>query len=195
MDATTLLSRLQSLVPEARIEVAPSVDMPTLFVAREHIVDVARALRETPGLDYTVLVELTAADYLPREPRFEVIYQCLSLGLADFPRPSGNGPAARARLKVQVPGDDPRVPTVAGIWTNANWLEREVLDLYGLTFDGHPDPRRLIMPEDWDGHPLRKDYPVQVHLPVATGQAIQVTEADFLENIARQRAFTARRGE
>lgn len=195
MDAITLQSRLQTLVPDATLEVVPSVDMPTLVVSREHIVAVCRAMRETPGLDYAVLVELTAADYLSREPRYEVVYQCLSLGQWHDARASAPAPAAHARLKVRVPGDDPRLPSVTGVYANANWLEREVLDLFGLTFDGHPDPRRLLMPEDWEGHPLRKDYPVQVHLPVGTGQAIQVTEADFLENITRQRAFTARRGE
>ena len=70
----------------------------------------------------------------------------------------------RLRLKVRLPGDDPHVPTVSGVWPAANWLEREVWDLFGIVFDGHPDPRRLLMPEDWEGFPLRKDYPVQIKM-------------------------------
>ena len=82
-------------------------------------------------------------------------------------------------LKVPLGADDPHVATVSGIWPAANWLEREVWDLFGIAFDGHPDPRRLLMPEDWEGYPLRKDYPVQIRMTPNASEALQVTEEEF----------------
>ena len=85
------------------------------------------------------------------------------------------GPSARKRLrglKVRVPGDDARVPTVAEVWPSAGWAEREVFDLFGIVFDGHWDLRRILMPEDWEGHPLRKDYPVQIRIAAKTQRAV-----------------------
>ena len=77
--------------------------------------------------------------------------------------------------------------TVSDVWPAANWLEREVWDLFGIVFDGHPDPRRLLMPEDWEGFPLRKDYPVQVKLPPRATEALQVTEEEFRANLTKDR--------
>lgn len=190
MDAPTLQTLLVERVPGARVEPAAAADYPTLIVSREHIVDLLRTLRDDPALGYPCLVELTAADYLPREPRFEVVYHLLRLGARDFPRPGENPPAARLRLKVPVPGGDARVPTASTVFPNANWLEREVFDLFGILFEGHPDLRRLLLPEEWEGHPLRKDYPVQVSVPVRTTSAIELTEQEFVANIERQRRFT-----
>lgn len=190
MDATTLQTLLQARVPGARVEPVASLDCPTFVVAREYIVDLLRALRDDPELGYSLLEELTAADYFPREPRFEVVYHLVRLGVKDFPRPGANPPAARLRLKVPVPGDQPRVPTALEVFPNANWLEREVFDLFGVIFEGHPDLRRLLMPDEWEGHPLRKDYPVQVSVPVRTTSAIELTEQEFVDNIQRQRRDT-----
>jgi len=93
----------------------------------------------------------------------------------------------RLRVKVRLDGDDAHVVTVSDVWPSANWLEREVWDLLGIAFDGHPDPRRLLMPEDWEGHPLRKDYPVQIRMTPKTTEATQVTEAEFRANLLRDR--------
>jgi NADH-quinone oxidoreductase subunit C len=121
----------------------------TVLIRRAALVDVLRFLKETPGLGFTFLASLTAYDDWPVEPRFNVVYQ-----LREMTRPSN------LRLKVRVPGDDPVLPSAAGVHLNAGWHERELWDMFGLTFTGHPDLRRILMPEDWQGHPLRKDYPL-----------------------------------
>lgn len=125
-------------------------------------------------------------DYYPREPRFELIYILASLGVGGF----GETPK-RLRVKVRVPGgDEARVPSVSGVWPSAGWAEREAYDLFGITFDDHPDLRRILMPEDWEGFPLRKDYPVQIKQPVKVYEPLQVSEEQFVANIeaARDRA-------
>ena len=91
------------------------------------------------------------------------------------------------RLRVRLAGGDAHVATVCDVWPAANWLEREVWDLYGIRFDGHPDPRRLLMPEDWDGFPLRKDYPVQIRMTPRTAQPLQMTEEEFQANVLKDR--------
>ena len=87
----------------------------------------------------------------------------------------------------QSSGTDPHVATVTPIWPGANWLEREVWDLFGIAFDDHPDPRRLLMPEDWEGFPLRKDYPVQIQLKPLASEPLQVTEEEFRANVMKDR--------
>ncbi len=177
MDATALAALLQEAVPGAALEPVPSVDPQiTCYVSREAIPVLARVLRDRPELGFTFLAELTAADLWPREPRFEVVYILVS-------------PAhkMRLRMKVRLHADDAHVATVCGIWPAANWLEREVWDLFGIAFDGHPDPRRLLMPEDWEGYPLRKDYPVQIRKTATASEALQVTEEEFRANVMRDR--------
>src|SRR5207245_10178124 len=93
----------------------------------------------------------------------------------------------RLRLKVRLHGEDAHVADVSGIWPAADWLEREVWDLFGIVFDEHPDLRRLLMPEDWEVHPLRKDYPVQVRMPARISEPIQVTEEEFRRSLERDR--------
>ena len=176
MDADALVTVLREALP-APVEPAPSVDrQPTIYVSRDALEVAATTLRDRPDLQFSVLLELTAVDFWPREPRFELVYLLLS-------------PAHRLRLrmKIRLNGGDAHVSTVSGIWRAANWLEREVWDLFGITFDGHPDPRRLLMPEDWDGFPLRKDYPVQINLRVRTTEPTQVTEEEFRANLAADR--------
>jgi NADH-quinone oxidoreductase subunit C len=149
-------------------------------------------LRDTPELNFSLLAEMTAADYWPKEPRFEVVYHLASIGVKDWPRPGMSGTARRLRLKVRVGGDTPELPTILGIWPNANWYEREVYDLFGVVFADHPDLRRILMPEDWEGFPARKDYPVQIKTPVAFGMPTQVTEEEFVRNIEAQRVRVTR---
>ena len=177
MDAETLVATLQAAEPGAQIERAPTVDpQTTIYVSRDEVPALARALRDRPELAFDFLAELTAADFWPKEPRYEVVYMLVSLANR-----------LRLRMKVRLPADDPHVATVSGIWPAANWLEREVWDLYGIAFDGHPDPRRLLMPEDWQGYPLRKDYPVQLRKDAQTYMPLQVTEEEFKANMERDR--------
>ena len=173
-----MLDLLKTHLPAGSFEPADSRDgMPTIYVAREQLVDVCRALRDTPELRFALLADLVPVDYLPREPRYELSYLLVSLGVGGF----GSVPR-RLRVRVRVPGADARVPSVAGIWPVANWAEREAYDFFGIVFDGHPDLRRILMPEDWDGFPLRKDYPVQIKQPVKTYEPLQVTQEQFVAN-------------
>ena len=130
------------------------------MVERTALVEALRFCRDAPGLTFDMLTDLTAADYLKfpgREdgPRFEVVYQLYSVAHNH-----------RVRLKVRVDEDDAVVPTAVDLWPIANWLEREVWDMFGVRFAGHPDPRRLLMYEQFVGHPLRKDYPINRRQPL-----------------------------
>jgi NADH-quinone oxidoreductase subunit C len=132
----------------------------TIVVRRESVVEILRHCREAPALAFDMLTDLTAVDYLkfPRRedgPRFEVVYHLYSL--------AGNH---RLRVKVPVEEDDAVVPTAVSIWPIANWLEREVWDMFGVRFDGHPDLKRLLLYEEFVGHPLRKDYPINRRQPL-----------------------------
>jgi NADH-quinone oxidoreductase subunit C len=177
MDATAIVAALQAEVPRVLVEPAPAIDLhATIYASRDHLPAVVRVLRDRPDLRYELLAELTAVDYHPREPRFEVIYLLVSI---EHRR--------RLRLKVRLQGDDAHLETVSGVWPAANWLEREVWDLFGIVFDGHPDPRRLLMPEDWEGFPLRKDYPVQIRMTPRSSEPLQVTQEEFRANLERDR--------
>jgi NADH-quinone oxidoreductase subunit C len=158
-------------------EVASADGMPTVYVAGARLADAALALRDA---GFSILVDAIPVDLLPREPRFEISYLLLN--------PGGDGAvASRLRLKVRVAGEDPRLPTLSGVWAAANWAEREAFDLYGIQFDGHPDLRRILLPDDWDGYPMRKDYPVQIRTPVKTYAPLQVTQEEFVANLEAAR--------
>ena len=177
MDPDALVASLQESVAGAQIERAPSVDrQTTIYASRDDAPAILRALRDRPDLAFTFLAELTAVDVWPKEPRFELIYLLVSFAHR-----------LRVRVKVRLDGIDPHIATATGLWPAANWLEREVWDLFGIAFDGHPDPRRLLMPEDWDGYPLRKDYPVQIRKTPASGSALQVTAEEFRANVQKDR--------
>jgi NADH-quinone oxidoreductase subunit C len=177
MDSLGLFERLQAILPEARLEHAPGVDsQTTVYAAAEGLHATLETLRDREDLCFACLAELTAVDIWPREPRFELIYILISLKHR-----------VRLRLKVRLYGSDARVPTASDVWPAANWLEREVWDLFGITFDGHPNLRRLLMPDDWEGFPLRKDYPVQIDMKPGISQPLQVTAAEFQANVMQDR--------
>ncbi len=177
MEPTALVALIHEAVPSARLELVASIDQQTTFYShRDDVAAVSQVLRDHPQLKFAFLAELTAVDVWPREPRFEVVYLLVSIEHR-----------LRLRWKVALPGGDGHVGSVTGVWPAANWLEREVWDLFGIVFDGHPDPRRLLMPEDWEGFPLRKDYPVQINLVPRTTEALQVTEEEFRANLEKDR--------
>ena len=119
-----------------------------LIISGEQLVDVCHLLRDE--FDFKFLEVLTAVDYWPdQDPRFHVVYILYS-----------HEKNLRIGLRVPVPGIEPELPTLVDVFSNANWREREIWDMFGIRFDGHPDPRRILMPHDWQGHPLRKDYPL-----------------------------------
>lgn len=121
----------------------------TVTVKKDAILDVLSFLKQS--LQYNQLTDLTAVDYLgKKEDRFMMVYQLLSIAHKD-----------RLRVKTPVSGDCCSVPSATAVWSTANWLEREVYDLFGVSFENHPDLRRILMTPDWEGYPLRKDYPVQ----------------------------------
>ena len=185
---TTFLDLVRQTVPAGVIEPVDAVDMPTVYVDREHLVEVCRTLRDHPGLQFSFLVEITAADYHPAEPRYEVVYHLACLGEA-FAQPGGAAPARRLRLKVRVPGEAaPWAHSLTPLWECANWLEREVYDLFGIAFSGHPDLRRILMADDWVGHPLRKDYPVQVRKDAASWSPLELTAEEFAANVRASRS-------
>lgn len=153
--STELLTRpvvqaLQALAPGALLEAAEFRGQLTLVASAPRLGEVCELLRSQPELRYNFLADLTAVDRYPVEPRFEVVYHLKSLSRND-----------RVRLKVRLSGDEPRIESVLALWPAANMLEREVYDLFGVRFSGHPNLRRLLMPDDWEGFPLRKDYPVE----------------------------------
>ena len=183
MDAAAIIEVLSRTVPAAGLEPVQSADgMPTIAVAREQLVDTCRALRDTSELRFAFLVDLFPVDYLPREPRFEIVYLMASLGMSGF----GDTPR-RLRVKVRLPGHDAVAPSVSSVWPAANWSEREAYDLFGIHFSDHPDLRRILMPDDWEGYPLRKDYPVQIKLPVKTYEPLQVSQEQFVASIEATR--------
>ncbi len=125
-------------------------DEMTIYVDRPAIREACAVLRDDPACAFTSLSDITCVDCYPAEPRFEVVYHLLSMKKKE-----------RARLKVRLNGDSPALESLTSLWPGANYFEREVFDLFGVRFTGHPYLRRLLMPEDWEGHPLRKDYPVE----------------------------------
>lgn len=142
------LAALLAWKPEAVLSAKFDRDELSIYVAREFIRDACNQLK-TQGL-VNFFSDFTCADFYPRDPRFELAYQLLSHQRKEF-----------VRLKVTLSGDDAVVESVTSVWPAANFFEREIFDLFGIRFLGHPNLRRIMLPESWEGHPLRKDYPVE----------------------------------
>ncbi len=119
-------------------------------VPREKVLEALRLLRDDPDLAFGLLCDLTCTDHPEEEPRFRVIWNLVSLSRKE-----------RFRLKARCPEDDPVVPSATPLWATANWLEREAFDMFGVRFEGHPDLRRILMPEDFPSFPLRKEFPME----------------------------------
>jgi NADH-quinone oxidoreductase subunit C len=125
-------------------------DEMTIYIERSVIREACVLLRDDSDCPFNFLADVTCIDWFPSEPRFEVVYHLLSITKKE-----------RVRLKVRLGSSSPALDSVTSVWPAANYFEREIFDLFGVRFTGHPYLRRLLMPEDWEGHPLRKDYPVE----------------------------------
>jgi NADH-quinone oxidoreductase subunit C len=149
-NANVVAERLRSWRANAISEVIEFRGETTLVVPREALRAVATYCRDDKELQFNLLSDATAIDRFPLEPRFDLNYHLVSIPRRD-----------RLRLRVLLSGADPAVDSLVPVWSGANWLEREIFDLFGIRFNGHPDLRRILLPEDWEGYPLRKDYPVE----------------------------------
>lgn len=155
MTAEELLARVSEVLGARVLDRHHHCGDVTIVIGRDDALDTLRTLRDRAELCFNFLMDLTAVDFLGRAPRFEVVYHLYSL--------SQN---LRLRVKIGVPTDEPWVHSAVPVWKSANWLEREVWDMFGIRFIGHPDPRRILMYEEFVGHPLRKDYPVAHRQPL-----------------------------
>lgn len=144
------VARIHGWNPEAIQAVKYDRDEMTIVVDRSALREACALLREDAACPFNFLSDVTCVDWYPAEPRFEVVYHLLSIPKKE-----------RVRLKVRLNSSSPNVDSLTPLWPGANYFEREVFDLFGIRFAGHPYLRRIMMPEDWEGHPLRKDYPVE----------------------------------
>jgi NADH-quinone oxidoreductase subunit C len=160
----SFIAALQTAVPAGVTQVTFYVGDWTVIVPATNLLDVARFLRDTPEAAFDFCSDVTASDWPTRPQRFDVIY-CLY----------STRHRKRVRLKVRAAESEP-VPSVSGIWPAANWLEREVYDLFGVNFTGHPNRKRILMPDDWQGHPQRKDYPLE-----GPGELLMENPLDWLK--------------
>jgi NADH-quinone oxidoreductase subunit C len=158
------VTALQSRLPGAVEQVSYWVGDWTVIVPARRLVETVTFLRDTPGCRFDYLSDLTAVDWVTREARFDIVLCLYSTTLRQ-----------RLRVKTRV-ADGEAAPSVAGVWPAADWLEREVFDMFGVTFSGHPDLRRILMPEDWQGHPERKDYPLE-----GPGELLMESPQDWLK--------------
>ena len=140
----------------------------TIVIRREGLLQICRFLKEDPKLDFDFLADITAVDYLgKKQPRFEAVYHMLSLRTGH-----------RLRVKAPVPEGEPELDSLIPLWKGANWLEREVWDMFGIRFRGHPDLKRILLYEEFRGHPLRKDYPVNQRQPLIPERPLTGTFVD-----------------
>jgi NADH-quinone oxidoreductase subunit C len=154
-DAAQPLELLREAFPDGVLETSFPQGDAMAVVLPQLIRRVMEFLRSDPRLQYCMLTDMTAVDHLGKQPRFEVIYHLLSL---QFRR--------RLRIKVGLDEAEPTVDSLTPLWGDANWLEREIWDMYGIRFAGHPDLRRILLYEEFQGHPLRKDYPIRKRQPL-----------------------------
>jgi len=150
LEQNHIIAKIRGWRPEAVAELIYFRGDITIVIYREHLRPLADFLLTDPQMAFTFLSDVTAVDRFPIEPRFELNYHLLSLARRET-----------ICMRTRVPGDDPVTQSVVPVWPTANWHEREIFDLFGIRFEGHPNMRRIMLPEDWEGYPLRKDYPVE----------------------------------
>lgn len=149
MEPLEIAEKIKEQFPEEVREVKEFREQVSVIIRRDRIRDIATWLHDDPDLNFDFLKDLCGVDYYrKKDPRFEVVYTLYSIKHHHM-----------IRLRAEVPEEDPSIESVTNIWKGADWHERECFDMYGITFKDHPDLRRILLPEDWEGHPLRKDYP------------------------------------
>jgi NADH-quinone oxidoreductase subunit C len=154
MEKETILERLRQEFPAGVKEVSTPLGDEVAVIGKEALLQIATFLKNGPG-EFAMLLDLTCVDYPDRELRFEMVYHFFSLSRK-----------RRLRIKTGLDESDLRIASLTSLWKNANWLEREVYDLFGVHFEGHPDLRRIFMYDGFEGHPLRKDYPLRRRQPL-----------------------------
>jgi NADH-quinone oxidoreductase subunit C len=154
MEKEKVVDDLGKTFREKILETSAFLGDSTIVIAKDALLDIVNFLRKKP-YEFNMLLDLTCVDYQGRTPRFEMVYHVFALAAKK-----------RLRIKLSLPDDRPSVDSLAAVWKNANWLEREVYDMFGIHFEGHPDLRRLFMYDKFEGHPLRKDYPLRKRQPL-----------------------------
>jgi NADH-quinone oxidoreductase subunit C len=151
MEASHIAERIKDTFPGETLDVREFRGQVSITLKKGRLLDICRYLHDDPDLFFDYLVDLCGVDYLGKKNmRFEVVYHLYSMKHRHA-----------VRLKAEVPDGDPSIDSVMPVWTGANWHERECYDMFGIIFNGHPDLRRILLPEDWEGYPLRKDYPLK----------------------------------
>jgi len=153
MEKKKVLEELKQKFPEKIKEISVQFGDESIIVDRDSLLDIAQFLRNEPHV-YSILLDLTCVDYKGQEPRFEMVYHLYSLSNKQ-----------RLRIKARLAEKDLWIDSLTSLWKNANWLEREIYDMFGVHFKGHPDLRRIFMYEGFEGYPLRKDYPLRKRQP------------------------------
>lgn len=150
MEPLEIVNKLKEKFPEEIVDVSEFRGQVSVSIKKDRIIDICRYLHDDPELHFDFLSDLCGVDYLNRKPRFEVVYNLYSLSYRH-----------RVLLKAGLPEEDTNINSVTAVWNGADWHEREAYDMYGINFKGHPDLRRILLPEDWEGYPQRKDYPLK----------------------------------
>lgn len=151
MEPLAIADKLQDMFPDDVLEVVESRGQVGVVVRRDHVVEICGWLHDEPDLQMNHLLDLCGVDYREKNKSFEVVYNLYSIPLQHM-----------IRLRARIPAEDCWIDSVTPVWRGADWHERECYDLVGIVFKGHPDLRRILLPEDWEGHPLRKDYPLRL---------------------------------
>lgn len=165
LSSADLAAIVEAALPASKAREVCNAAQAAIAVEASTMPDVLRFLRDEKGLDFNLFIDATAVDYEPSRGEIEVIYTLRSLV----------DPKRCICVKAGLDAADPKIPTSSGVFAGANWAEREILDMFGVVFEGHPDPRRILMYPEFEGHPLRKSYPYQKRQPL-------VPERDPLEN-------------
>ena len=150
MEPLEIAEKIKNKFLQEILDINQFRDQVSVTIKRDKIIDICRYLYEDPDIRMDFLSDLCGVDYPERKPRFEIVYNLCSLKHGH-----------RIRIKALIPEDNPSIDSVVSIWSGANWHEREACDMFGIVFNGHPDLRRILMPEEWNGFPLRKNYPLQ----------------------------------